>query len=180
MAKSRDVTLKDEKILDRWGIVIENAQGNMDELYQDTQGFITASEAPGVEVELVLAKPDMGMVERMVKGTGARGYLMITNQWLKDYHMYVGARDYGKNLDVQWYLSCEPGFLSRSFSQAITKGSSDNAWSFNLDLFQQQDLSAYTTVMHHCLLKAVEKLMSRLGQDISSIDRKSKGFLGVS
>jgi len=62
----------------------------------------------------------------------------------------------------------------------LTKGASDKAMSFNLDLFQQQDLNAYATVVHHCLLKAIEKMMSNLGQDPSKIDRKSKGFLGIS
>jgi hypothetical protein len=50
----------------------------------------------------------------------------------------------------------------------------------NLDLFDQQDLRAYGTNAHHCLLKAVEKLMINLHQDPSKIDRKSRGFLGIS
>jgi hypothetical protein len=30
-----------------------------------------------------------------------RDYLMVTNSGLRDYRMYIGARDYGNNLDVQ-------------------------------------------------------------------------------
>jgi hypothetical protein len=60
------------------------------------------------------------------------------------------------------------------FVSAIPKASSD------LDLFDQQDLRAYTTNAHHCLLDAVEKLMTKLHQDTSTIDRKSRGFLGIS
>jgi hypothetical protein len=105
---------------------------------------------------------------------------MVTNEGLKDYRMYIGARDYGNNLDVQWYLTCEPGFFKKTLSAFLTKGASDKALSFILDLFQQQDLSAYATVVHHCLLKALEKLMLGLGQDVSKIDRKSRGFLGIS
>ena len=48
-----------------------------------------------------------------------------------------------------------------------------------VDIFDQQDLCAYVTVTHHCLLKAVENLMKDLGQDLSKIERKSKGFLEV-
>lgn len=48
-----------------------------------------------------------------------------------------------------------------------------------VDIFDQQDLRAYVTVTHHCLLKAVESLMKDLGQDFSKIERKSKGFLEV-
>ncbi|HEX77591.1 MAG TPA: hypothetical protein G4O03_04165 [Dehalococcoidia bacterium] len=105
---------------------------------------------------------------------------MVTNEGLSDYRMYVSARDYGNNLDVSWYLTCEPGFFKRSFSGLLTKGASDKALSFALDLFKQQDLRAYVTVVHHCLLKAVELLMTGLGQDASKIERKSRGFLGVS
>jgi hypothetical protein len=94
--------------------------------------------------------------------------------------MFIGARDYGDTLDVQWYLTCEPGFFKRHLSDILTRGASDKALSFNLDLFQQQDLNAYATVVHHCFLEAIEKLMSGLDQDSSKIDRKSKGFLGVS
>jgi hypothetical protein len=31
--------------------------------------------------------------------------------------MYIGARDYGTNLDVQWFLTCEPGFLKKISAQ---------------------------------------------------------------
>jgi hypothetical protein len=50
----------------------------------------------------------------------------------------------------------------------------------DLDLFDEQDLRAYVTNAHHCLLEAVNKLMLDLNQDPSKIDRKSRGFLGIS
>lgn len=67
---------------------------------------------------------------------------------LNDYRIFVGARDYGDNLDISWYLTCEPKFFKRYLSNILTGGASDKALSFNLDLFQQQDLNAYTTVVH--------------------------------
>jgi hypothetical protein len=73
-------------------------------------------------------------------------------------------------------------FLRETFLISLqkAKGASDKALSFNLDLFQQQDLNAYAVVVHHCLIKAIEKMMAGLGQDTSKIDRKSRGFLGIS
>ncbi len=56
---------------------------------------------------------------------------------------------------------------------------SDKALSFALDVFDQQDLQAYVTVAHRCLLKAVRALMDELGQDFSRVNTKSKGFLEV-
>ena len=109
-----------------------------------------------------------------------RGYSMVTNEGLRDYKMYIGVRDYGNSLDISWYLTCEPGFFKQRFSAMLTQGSSDKALSLNLDLFQSQDLTAYATTVHHCLLKAIDKLMAELHQDSSKIDRKSRGFLGIS
>jgi hypothetical protein len=50
----------------------------------------------------------------------------------------------------------------------------------SFDIFDQQDLIAFATSVHHSLLKAVEKLLYSLNQDPSKINRKSRGFLGIS
>jgi len=173
---AKKVVLHDLKIIDSWSMIIEDGQGKAEQVYRDTETFIEESKAPGVKTEVVKVRPSW------LKGLFGieRSYFMVTNEGLKDYRMYIGARDYGNNLDVSWYLTCEPGFFKKTLSGLLTKGASDKALSFALDLFQQQDLTAYATVIHHCLLKALEKLMSGLGQDISKIDRKSRGFLGIS
>lgn len=170
------ITLQDEKIIDRWSIIIGNGQGRAEQVYQDTEQLIRDSKAPGMSIEQVKVRPSW------LKGLlgNERSYMMVTCQALKDYRMFMGARDYGDNLDVQWYMTCEPGFFKKRLSSVLTSGASDKALSLNLDLFKQQDLNAYATVVHHCLIEAVEKVMSGLGQDSSKIDRKSRGFLGIS
>jgi hypothetical protein len=50
----------------------------------------------------------------------------------------------------------------------------------DLDVFDQEDLRAYATNAHHCLLKAVENLMLSMEQDPSRIERRSRGILGIS
>ena len=50
----------------------------------------------------------------------------------------------------------------------------------DLDLFDTQDLRTYVTNAHHCLLDSVDKLMVSLNQDPSKLERKSRGFLGIS
>ena len=171
----KKITLKDEKILDDWSVLIENAQGKTEEIYQLIINFIKESRAPGVRVETVQVRPSW------LKGIfgSIRKYLMVTNEEsVKAYRFYVGARDYGNNLDVSWYLTCEPGFFSRIF---IGKGKEAHGAIYTiLDIFERQDLTAYVTCAHHCVLKAVEAIMQGLGQDFSKVDRKSRGFLGVS
>lgn len=168
------VTLKDEKVMDRWSVLIANAQGRAEDLFERTISNIKEMSPPDVEYQMEVVKP--GWLKGLMGKK--REYLMITNGGLKDYRMYIGARDYGRTLDVSWYLTIEPGFFKKQISKALT--GSDKALSFNLDLFTQQDLMAYVSVVHHALLEAVEELMRELGQDPSKVDRQSKGFLGVS
>lgn len=170
------VVLKDEKILDSWSLLIENAQDKKEDIYRRVSEFLKDSDVPGIKTEMVKVSPG-GLGGVFSKH---RDYLMISNEALKDYKIYIGARSYGKNLDVSWYLCCEPGIFKSTLSSFLTRGASDKALSFMLNVFQQQDLLAYTTLVHHCLLKAVEEIMMGLGQDFSKIDRKSRGFLGIS
>jgi hypothetical protein len=170
------VTLKDEKLLDSWGVVIELGGGRADHLIDTVKQFLQQSELPGITWEVVEVKPGI------IKGFFGkkRDYLMVKNEALKDYRMYVGARDYGRHLDISWFLTVEPGFFKKMFSEVLTKGGSPNALSFLLDIFDQQDLRAYVTAVHRCAVrKAVEQVVEHLGQDASKFDWKSKGFLQV-
>ena len=169
------VTLKDEKIVERWGVVLEEAAGNQDKLMDYTQQYLKHSELPGVQWQMVEATP--GMLKGLLGKK--RMYLAITNQAMKDYRMYFGARDYGRHLDVSWFLTIEPGFFKKSFSSILTHGN-PMAISLTLDVFDQQDLSAYVASVHRCCVKqAVNRIMGELGGDTSKFDWKSKGFLEV-
>jgi hypothetical protein len=169
------VTLQDQKIMDQWGVVLEGAAGKDIPLLHMVQDSLQASGLPGVVWEKVDAQPSM------LKGWfgNKRAYLMVTNDGLKDYRMYLGARDYGKHLDVSWFLTVEPGFFKSAFSAMLAHGNYQ-ALSFNLDVFKSQDLRAYVTSVHRlCVRRAVEQIAKELGQDTSGFDWKSKGFLQV-
>lgn len=170
------VTLKDEKIIDRWSMILKDGQEKAEQIYQDTENFIKESRAPGIRIERTKVKT--GWLKGLLGKE--REYMMVSNEALGDYRMFIGARDYGNNLDISWFLTCEPGFFKKRLSNVLTSGASDKALSLSLDIFLQQDLNAYATVVHHCLQDAIGKLMSGMGQDPSKIDRKSRGFLGIS
>ncbi|HYE75283.1 MAG TPA: hypothetical protein VEF04_18210 [Blastocatellia bacterium] len=170
------VTLKDEKLLESWSVVIEGAAGREGILLDHINRLLGSSELPGVRWQPVEAQPSM------LKGFFGkrRNFLMVTCEGLKDYRMYVGARDYGKHLDFSWFLTIDPGFFKKRLSQALTGGVSSLALSLSLDLFDQQDLRAYVTSVHRCCVKrAVEYFVDELGQDSSKFDWRSKGFLQV-
>jgi hypothetical protein len=170
--------LRKKHVVDTWAILIENGKGKAEDILNDTEAFITESKAPALKMERQSIAP--GIVRRFF-GT-KRDFLIVTDQEnfrLKRYQIFVNARDYGNNLDVSWFMTYRPTFWQIILSlfpyvNVIPKVLS------NLDLFDQQDLRAYGANAHHCLLKAVEKLMINLHQDPSKIDRKSRGFLGIS
>ena len=164
--------LRREEVVDNWSVLVEDGQGRAEEIFQDAEEFIRDSKAPGLAIERQKLAPGV------LKGIFGvrRDFLVVTpldNPRLEPFKVYINARDYGKNLDVSWYLTYKPGsFRFRMLRPAVSVE--------RLDLFDQQDLRAYVTNAHHCLLKAVEKLMAELGQDPAKVDRRSRGFLGIS
>jgi hypothetical protein len=167
--------LRREQVWDDWGVLVEDGQGQAERVFQETKSFIEKSQAPSLRIEMKkMAPSEFRLGER-------REFLEITdfdNPRLKPYQIFVNARDYGKNLDISWYLTFRPTLWQALLSMLLFK--TKPGPTAELDLFDLQDLRAYVTNCHHCLLKAVEKLMLELDQDPSKINRKSRGFLGVS
>ncbi len=169
--------LRKEQVLESWGMLIENGQGKYDKVFQDTENFIEESKAPSLETWKDKMAP--GIIGSFFGEK--RDFLVVKAQqssMLKPYQIFVNARDYGNNLDVSWYLTYRPSMLEALLS-LFRPGGTALALT-ELDLFELQDLNAYTTVCHHSTLKAVGELMLGLDQDPSKIDRKSRGFLGIS
>ncbi len=169
--------LRKEQVLESWGMLIENGQGKYNEVFQDTEDFIKESKAPSLETSNEKMAP--GIIGSFFGAK--RDFLMVKDQqssMLSPYQVFVGVRDYGNNLDVSWYLTYRPSILEALLS-LFRPGGTALALS-ELDLFELQDLTAYTTVCHHSTLKAVGKLMLALDQDPLKIDRKSRGFFGIS
>ncbi len=168
--------LRKEQVMDSWSMLIENGQGRFNEVFQDTESFIKESKAPSLETRRSKMAP--GIIGSFF---GARrDFLVVKDQqssMLSPYQIFINARDYGNNLDISWYLTYRPSMWEALVGAFRSK--SPMALE-ELDLFELQDLTAYTTVCHHSTLKAVRNLMLGLDQDPSKIERKSKGFLGIS
>ncbi len=111
-----------------------------------------------------------------------RDYLMATNGNIKAIKLLVGAQDYGNNLHISWYLISDPGLFDLFTSSFTGKGKVEGStWvPVITNIFMEEELSAYTTLVHHSVLEAIEALMANLGQDFSKVDRKSRGFMGIS
>lgn len=171
-------TLTSDQVTESWSALIEGGQGKSEQVLGETHDFIKASKAPNLAMEREQIAP--GFAAGIMGRT--REFLVISdngNPKLEPYEMYLSCRDYGNNLDVNWYVTYTPSPW-QAFLTLLPFGKEiQEAWR-ELDLFDQQDLRAYTTNAHRCLLKAVDALMLSMAQDPSKIDRRSRGFLGIS
>jgi hypothetical protein len=166
-----------EQVIDNWGIMIKEGNGKAEDIFILAEAFMISSKAPSLKIHRAEMSP--GII-RGILGT-SRDFLVATdkNFRLNPYKIFINARDYGNNLDVSWYLTYRLPFWRALLRFIPGIGAASFALE-SLDLFDRQDLTAYTTICHYSILDAVGKLMLSLDQDTSRIDRKSRGFLGIS
>ena len=165
------------EILDNWSALIRGAQGQRDKVITTTKELINISKAPSIEIKEDKVGP--GLAPSAFGET--REFLIVAdrrNLKLGCFKAYVNANDYGDGLFVSWYLTYMPDVWQTLAS--LIPGAGKVIGLDELNLFNKQDLTAYVTCVHHCLLEAVEKLMLGMNQDPSKIDRKTRGFLGIS
>ncbi|MCL4553327.1 MAG: hypothetical protein M1305_07245 [Candidatus Marsarchaeota archaeon] len=187
--------LGQDQLIDQWATLISNAKGRPENVIRDTERLMDSSDVP----DAVWKRQDIspGLIRGLLGTT--RSFLVIsntTNPNLRPYRMYINARDYGINLQISWYLVEQPstwqklmtallyvpilGFAVLPFYLIGRLTTAKQAGLLGLDIFDEQDLRAFVTNAHHCLLDAVQRLMLDLGQDPSRIDPRSRGFLGIS
>ena len=170
--------LRKEQVRDSWSTLIENAHGKAEEIFRNAEAFIKGNNVPSLVMEKKSIAP--GFVKSVLGS--AREFLVVIyagNFRIKPYQLFVNARDFGNNLDVSLYMTYRPSMWQALALLTPFVGAASQALS-ELDLFDQQDLRAYGTIVHHAVLESVDKLMFDLKQDPSKIDRKSRGFLGIS
>lgn len=160
--------LRRRQVIDRWDMVIAGGNGREESVMKATRGYIKALDPPHVALGSTMLAPG---VWRGLTGD-TRPFIVAqnsTNGRIKSYWMFVNVRDYGEALQTSWYLAYLPTFWQRFRGRL----------GLDLDLFDEQDLRAYVTVVHQCFVQAVIDLIAELGKDIE-VNRTSKGFLGVS
>jgi hypothetical protein len=173
------VTLKEGKIIDQWSTLIEQCHGEAEGFFRMVEEQLGGYQPPGVKWARESVAPGFW------KGlTGKRrDFVLVRSERFDDYLMCIGGRDYGTTLDVSWYvLESTKGIIRRLLiwipgMWLVLRASGQLK---NLDVFDQQDLSAYVTVGHHSVLKAVEEIMRKRNLDVSRLERKSRGMFAIS
>ena len=177
MALKPDSILRKDQVEDSWSTLIENAQGRSEDIFRNAEEFTKENNVDSLIMTNESISP--GFVSSML-GTARKFLVVVYSSFrLKPYQIFVNARDFGNNLDVSWYLTYRPSIWQVVASLIPFVKVASEALR-ELDLFDQQDLRAYATVVHRSVLKSVDKLMLDLKQDSSKIERRSRGFLGIS
>jgi hypothetical protein len=161
--------LNREKVVDSWNALVINGAGKDKWMIDQLEETLKVTDIPGVQYRREEITASF-MGEK-------REFIILSHYGLKDYTMYINIRPYAGHLDVSWYLTLEPGFLKRTVSK-YTQGN-PQALSMNIDLFSQQDLSAYVGVVHNLVKTLTKTVMEDLKQDTGGLSTKSKGFLSV-
>lgn len=160
--------LRRRQIIDRWDLVIDGGNGHAEALMGTTRRELGRLDPPAVSIASLDLAPS---IWRGWTGD-TRAFLVAqndTNRRIRSYRLFVNVRDYGNALQTSWYLAYLPSAWQR-FRGHVGD---------DLDLFDEQDLRAYVSVVHHALVEAVIELLTTLGRD-TDINRTSKGFLGIS
>jgi hypothetical protein len=109
-------SVKADRIIDQWATIVEQAAGKGEHIYTVLDTELTKANIP--QVTWSRGEVNMGMMTR------GREFLIIKNAGLREYTMYVHARDVGAHLDCGWFLTIEPGasiMTSATLSACITE-----------------------------------------------------------
>ena len=72
--------------------------------------------------------------------------------------MYVGVQDYGTALFISWILSVDAPFYKRKAAYAFEM-EDNKKLTFDLDVFQLEELKAFTMACHRLLVQEVKNIL---------------------
>lgn len=180
-----------ERIMDKWSTLIDGANGDGGKVIIGAMREIERVDAPNIHVTRKEVMPGNGFIRK------PREFLVAEHRLFDTYDMYIGARDYGKQLFVSWYLVAEPVSFWRLFKRnpvgavlkfpflliaiVFSKSQGESGEFFSMmNLFDNEELTAYVTTVHHALLESVKEVMENRKIDFTKVDSKTSGFLNIS
>ena len=172
------ITLTRQKVQEEWGTILEACQGEGEGLLQAVEARLTQLHPPDATWRRESMAPNavMGLAGKRRDG------LVVANGRFRDHRLCVFARDYGATLDVCWYLSgTTRGWILGLLARIPILNRFLNLVGIlrNLDVFDLQDLRAWTTVVHEAVRHAVEEVKTKRHLEVAT-DWKSRGMFGIS
>ncbi len=170
----------ERKTVQSWFTAVSGAAGQSDRV---KQGFLKRVQESGVPGILVGTRQETAgfthAIKGFLKGTkhGAQEFIEIQNEILPGYVILAGSRDHGKLLLVSWYLMGEPrqmGSLARVAARTVHLNLME------LSFLEQEELSAFASLIHDAIKGAVEEVMTGLNLDFAKVDTKTRGLINIS
>lgn len=103
---AKKIEFKEENITERWSYLIGGAQDKGKEIFKGTKKNIEEVNPPHVQLKEKMLTPRLSLAG--ILRAEKREFLVASNEYLRGYKLYVGAKDYGNQLMVSWYLISEP------------------------------------------------------------------------
>src|SRR4051794_28109770 len=121
-------------VIQQWGQVIQHGAGHYRYILETVEEIIKASDMPGLRSRQMEVRQG-GRFGRK------RDLLIVAHNNLREYHIFIGARDVGIHLEVTWFLTITPGFLKGAISKRVM--GSPQALSMSIPIFDRQDLNTW-------------------------------------
>ena len=165
--------------MERWFAAIGGATGESEKVLRGFMSRVQETGIPSIVAEKKSMNIGLGNAMKSIfrggGGSQSRDMIEIKNETMPGWIIYAGARDYGKQLLVSWYLVVDEKELPK-ISRAIAGAES----LMELDIFKTEELSAFVSLVHQALKDAVKDSMSQLNLDFTKVDTHTRGFLNIS
>ncbi|OYV27737.1 MAG: hypothetical protein B7W98_01130 [Parcubacteria group bacterium 20-58-5] len=105
--------------INTWATLVAGADGKQDAVANSVKKTLAEIAAPNLNVE----HRHIRLAGLSGMFAGKRKQLVIENRALRGYHVFVSIEDYGKQLNVSWYLMLRENWLTR-----LLKLTAASAW----------------------------------------------------
>lgn len=167
------MSLKDAKIMDQWSVMLPGCQGEGPGLIQVVQQKLSSYECQDITWKEESASTGL-MKSLMGK---RRDVLVVRNEKFSEWMVCMGAQDYGRFLNVVWYLTASPSVMSKFRGGGVVGLATGGGFVLpDLDVFDQQDVSAYVAVTRMAVRAAAEELAEKRQLDIDRLERQAHGL----
>ena len=188
--------LYNDQVISSWDVLIGGGDGKGEGVLSDIERSIEEAKIPKAK----LRRNNVASGLAQAAFGGSRPFLQISsnaNPNIKACKLYINTRDYGASLQVSWFLVKQPTFMQKVVdflmripilgilflpayvASKVTSSGKAGTGILGLNLFDEQDLTAFATVAHHCVQDAVDKMTKEYNINLPRIDRTSKGFLNI-
>ncbi len=165
------LTLKDAKIVRQWSAMLPGCQGEGPGLVKIVQDTLAHDEVPGVSWKEESAST--GLLKGLMGKR--RDVLVVRHEKYTEWLVCIGAQDYGRFLNVSWYLTVSPSFMNKVRGAASAVAGEGNMFLYELDVFDQQDVDAFASVTRMAVHAATEQLAKNRQLDLERLERQARG-----